>query len=78
MVKHVLAQEYNNYRQEPNYLQEIPVNITDKSTLLVLFASLVKDKISYRVGILEISSKDKALMNVPFKIMLPINITVSP
>jgi hypothetical protein len=66
MVQHVLAKQFNNYSQESNYLQEHPVNITDKSTILVLFASLIKDKISNIVDILEISSKDKALMNVPF------------
>jgi hypothetical protein len=66
MVQHVLAKQFNNYGQESIYLQELPVNITDKSTELVLFASLIKDKISNIVDILEISSKDKALMNVPF------------
>ena len=66
MVQHVLAKQFNNYSQESNYLQEHPVNITDKFTILVLFASLIKDKISNIVDILEISSKDKALMNVPF------------
>jgi hypothetical protein len=66
MVQHVLAKQFNNYSQESNYLQEHPVNITDKSTILVLFASLIKDKMSNIVDILEISSKDTALMNVPF------------
>jgi hypothetical protein len=66
MVQNVLAKQFNNYSQESNYLQELPVSITDKSTELVLFASLIKDKISNIVDILEISSKDKALMNVPF------------
>src|SRR5688572_15125109 len=66
MVQHVLGKQFNNYSQESNYLQEHPVNMTDKSTILVLFASLIKDKISNIVDILEILSKDKALMNVPF------------
>ena len=66
LVQHVLAQQYNNDGQESNYFQELPINITDKSTILVLFASLIKDKISNIVDILEISSKDEALMNVPF------------
>ena len=66
LIQHVLAQQYNNDSQESNYLQELPINITDKSTILVLFASLIKDKISNIVDILEISSKDEALMNVSF------------
>jgi hypothetical protein len=66
MIQHVIAQPYNNESQESDYLQELPINITDKSTILVLFASLIKDKISNIVDVLEISSKDESLMKVPF------------
>jgi Cache domain len=66
MIQHVIAQRYNNESQESDYLQELPINITDKSTILVLLASLIKDKISNIVDVLEISSKDESLMGVPF------------
>ena len=60
------ALEFDNSTQLSNYFQRLPVNQTDKFTMLILFADLIHDKISNTVETLEISSRDESLKNVPF------------
>ena len=66
MAKTVNAQDFNSSSQQSNYFQELPLNNTDKFTILILFANLIHDKISTTVDDLEISSRDESLKNVPF------------
>lgn len=66
MAQQVLAQQYNNDSRESNNLQELPLNVTDKSTILGLFASLIKDKLSNIVDVLELSIRDESFRIVPF------------
>ncbi|MDN5845901.1 MAG: cache domain-containing protein [Candidatus Nitrosocosmicus sp.] len=66
MTKPVDAQDLNNGSQQSNYFQEFPTNNTDKVIMLILLANLIDDKISSAVDVLEISSNEEALKNVPF------------
>ena len=58
--------EFDNSTQLSNYFQGLPVNHTEKFTMLILFTDLIHDKISNTVDILEISSRDESIKNVPF------------
>ena len=66
MANPINALEFDNSTQLSNYFQRLPVNQTDKLTMLILFADLIQDKISNTVETLEISSRDESLKNVPF------------
>ena len=66
MTKSSNALEFDNSTQLSNYFQGLPVNHTEKFTMLILFADLIHDKLSNIVDTLEISSRDESLKNVPF------------
>jgi hypothetical protein len=61
MTKPSNALEFYNSTQLSNYFQGLPVNHTEKFTMLILFADLIHDKISNTVDILEISSRDESI-----------------
>lgn len=66
MAESLNALDIDNSNHQPNYFQEIPLNNTDKSKMIILLSNLVHDKILTIVNALEISSKDESLKNVPF------------
>jgi len=66
MVQPLIAQHIDKATQQSSYLQELPIINTDKSNMLILFANLINDKISNTIDVLEISSRDKSLKDVPF------------
>jgi len=66
MANPINALEFDNSTQLSNYFQRLPVNQTDKFTMLILFADLIHNKISNIVDTLEISSRDESPRNVPF------------
>jgi hypothetical protein len=66
MANPINALEFDNSTPLSNYFQRLPVNLTDKFTMLILFADLIHDKISNIVETFEISSRDESVKNVPF------------
>ena len=57
MAKPINALEFDNSSELSNYFQRLPVNQTDKLTMLILFADLIQDKISNTVETLEFQAE---------------------
>ena len=66
MTKDSTALDFDNRSQTSIYLNKLPLNSTDKFTILNLFANLLDSKISRAVDDLEISSRDETLKEVQF------------
>jgi hypothetical protein len=66
MTKDGYAFDFDNRSQTSNFLNKLPLNTTDKFTILNLFANLLDSKISRAVDDLEISSRDETLREVQF------------
>lgn len=66
MTKDSTALDFDNRSQTSDYLNKLPLNSTDKFTILNLFANLLDSKISRAVDDLEISSRDETLKEVQF------------
>jgi len=66
MTKDGYAFDFDNRNQTSNFLNKLPLNSTDKFTILNLFANLLDSKISRAVDDLEISSRDETLREVQF------------
>jgi len=66
MTKDSTALDFDNRSQTSDYLNKLPLNSTDKFTILNLFANLLDSKISIAVDDLEISSRDETLKEVQF------------
>ena len=66
MTKDSTALDFDNRSQTSDYLNKLPLNSTDKFTILNLFANLLDSKISRAVDDLEISSRDDTLREVQF------------
>ena len=66
MTKDGTALDFDNRSQTSDYLNKLPLNSTDKFTILNLFANLLDSKISRAVDDLEISSRDETLKEVQF------------
>ena len=66
MTKDSTALDFDNRSQTSDYLNKLPLNSTDKFTILNLFANLLDSKISRAVDDLEISSRDETLREVQF------------
>ena len=66
MTKDSTALDFDNRSQTSDYLNKLPLNSTDKFTILNLFANLLDSKISRSVDDLEISSRDETLKEVQF------------
>ena len=66
MTKEGTALYFDNRSQTSDYINKLPLNSTDKFTILDLFANLLDSKISRAVDDLEISSRDESLKEVQF------------
>ena len=66
MTKDSTALDFDNRSQTSDYLNKLPLNSTDKFTILNLFANLLDSKISRAVDDLEISSRHETLKEVQF------------